>query len=94
MIKIKNILNKLKNDNNWNRPVYFAVTVSPTSMLNLDNYLQMEGLAYRLVNNSKDVINQEKMTLNLMKHIGDKEWFKNYDNNKIIELNNIKKQHQ
>ena len=78
---------RIINDNNWNRPVYFAVTVSPTSMLNLDNYLQMEGLAYRLVNNSKDVINQEKMTLNLMKHIGDKEWFKNYDNNKIIELN-------
>ena len=40
---------RIINDNNWNRPIYFGVTVSPTSMLNLDNYLQMEGLAYRLV---------------------------------------------
>ena len=55
---------RIINDNNWNRPIYFGVTVAPTSMLNLDNYLQMEGLAYRLVNNSNNVINQNKISDN------------------------------
>lgn len=32
----------------WKRPVYFAVTVSEDSRLNLDDYLKMEGLAFRL----------------------------------------------
>jgi hypothetical protein len=34
--------------NNWERPIYFAVTVSPDSKIGLDNYLWMEGQAYRL----------------------------------------------
>ena len=33
----------------WKRPVYFAVTVSPDGRLDLDNYLQLEGQAYRVV---------------------------------------------
>lgn len=36
-------------ENNWKRPVYFAVTVGSESYLNLENYFQLEGLAYRLV---------------------------------------------
>ena len=35
--------------NNWKRPVYFAVTTGPESYLNLQDYFQLEGLAYRLV---------------------------------------------
>ena len=35
--------------NDWNRPVYFAVTTGSEAYLNLDKYLQLEGLAYRLV---------------------------------------------
>jgi hypothetical protein len=35
--------------NNWERPVYFAITVPRENYLNLDNFLQIEGLAYRLV---------------------------------------------
>ena len=35
-------------DNNWNRPIYFAVTVSPNNRMGLDDYLTMEGLVYRL----------------------------------------------
>jgi hypothetical protein len=34
---------------NWKRPFYFAVTVSDDNYLNLDPYLEMQGLAYRLV---------------------------------------------
>ncbi|MBC7864569.1 MAG: DUF2723 domain-containing protein [Bacteroidia bacterium] len=33
----------------WKRPVYFAVTTGPESYLSLQNYFQLEGLAYRLV---------------------------------------------
>ena len=35
--------------NNWNRPVYFAITVGDDSFLGLQDYFQLEGLAYRLV---------------------------------------------
>ncbi len=68
-------------DNNWNRPVYFAVTVSPNSMLNLDEYLTMEGLTYRLSNNTKQVIDIDAMTKNLTSIVGDRTWFKDYDSN-------------
>jgi tetratricopeptide (TPR) repeat protein len=35
--------------NNWERPIYFAITVGDDSYLGLDNYFQLEGLAYRLI---------------------------------------------
>ena len=35
--------------NNWERPLYFAVTVPGSELLGLHNYLQLEGMAYRLV---------------------------------------------
>lgn len=35
--------------NRWQRPIYFAVTCSDDSKIGLDNYLIMEGLAFRLV---------------------------------------------
>jgi len=35
--------------NNWERPVYFASTAPSESYLGLQNYFQVEGMAYRLV---------------------------------------------
>ena len=35
--------------NNWDRPIYFASTAPSESYLGLQNYFQVEGLAYRLV---------------------------------------------
>jgi hypothetical protein len=35
--------------NNWKRPIYFAATAPASSYLNLTPYLQLEGLAFRLV---------------------------------------------
>ncbi len=35
--------------NNWQRPMYFAITVSTDTYQNLDKYFQMEGLTYRIV---------------------------------------------
>ena len=34
---------------NWKRPIYFAVTVAPDGQLDLQNYFQLEGQAYRIV---------------------------------------------
>lgn len=34
---------------NWDRPVYWAITVGRESYIKLENYFQIEGLAYRLV---------------------------------------------
>lgn len=36
-------------NNDWTRPIYFAVTVGGESYLNLEPYFQLEGLAYRFV---------------------------------------------
>jgi hypothetical protein len=33
----------------WERPIYFAVTVSPDGQLDLQNYFQAEGQAYRVL---------------------------------------------
>ncbi len=33
----------------WKRPIYFAVTVSPDGQLDLQDYFQLEGQAYRVV---------------------------------------------
>ncbi|HVA98188.1 MAG TPA: DUF2723 domain-containing protein, partial [Bacteroidia bacterium] len=35
--------------NDWKRPIYFAVTTGPDAYLGLQGYFQLEGLAYRLV---------------------------------------------
>lgn len=35
--------------NNWERPIYYAITVSEDNYLNLASFFQMEGLAYRIV---------------------------------------------
>jgi tetratricopeptide (TPR) repeat protein len=35
--------------NNWERPVYFVSTTSNDAYIGLDNYLQLEGFAYRLI---------------------------------------------
>jgi hypothetical protein len=33
---------------NWERPIYFAMTVSPDGQIGLKDYMQLEGLAFRL----------------------------------------------
>ena len=86
---------KIINDNNWERPIYFAVTVSPVSMLSLDEYLRMDGLAYKLVNNKSEIVNKEIISKNLLEFIGNPSWFKDYDFNKDIPVSrNISKEYQ
>ncbi len=40
---------KTNAENEWKRPVYFAVTVARSGQLNLQNYFQLEGQAYRVL---------------------------------------------
>jgi len=35
--------------NNWERPIYFAITVGGDSYLNLESYFQLDGMAYKFV---------------------------------------------
>ncbi len=49
-IRIQDIVVKDIVENNvWNRPIYFASTCSPDCFIGMDDYLEMEGLASRLV---------------------------------------------
>lgn len=49
-IRVQDIMVKdIIEANNWQRPIYFAVTCSEDSKIGLQDYLIMEGLAYRLV---------------------------------------------
>ena len=36
-------------ENDWNRPVYFAISVPNENYLGLDNYFDMQGMAYQFV---------------------------------------------
>jgi tetratricopeptide (TPR) repeat protein len=47
-VQDKMVLN-IVDSNKWRRPVYFAVTVSDDNYMGLDPYLQMQGLAYRIM---------------------------------------------
>jgi tetratricopeptide (TPR) repeat protein len=56
--------------NNWQRPMYYAITVAPDQFVRLDGYFQQTGMAYQVVPlNAKDspmAINSEKMYDNVM----------------------------
>jgi len=55
--------------NNWERPIYFAITAGRDSYLGLDDYFQLEGMAYRLVpikSNKAQRVNTDKMYDNVM----------------------------
>ena len=57
--------------NNWERPIYFGGTLSPGSYLNLKEYLELEGYAYRLtpvrVQGARDgIVNTDVMYDNVM----------------------------
>jgi len=51
--------------NRFKKPIYFAVTVSSESMLNLDDYLRMDGLAYKLVTYPGEKISPSHLKTNL-----------------------------
>ena len=58
---------QLINDLPKQRPIYFAVTVSPENRLGLDDYLQMEGLVFKLKSEKvgDNKLNHSKMMQNI-----------------------------
>lgn len=71
--------------NHWTRPFYFAVTVSQDNKLNMDPFLQMEGLAFRIHPQPVKRINVEKMAYNL-NHVYK---YRNLSNPKVYYDDNI-----
>ncbi|MBP9160691.1 MAG: hypothetical protein KBF49_07570, partial [Flavobacteriales bacterium] len=49
LVKNHFLLLDLLANNDWKRPIYFAVTTGPDSYINLQDYFRLEGLTYRLV---------------------------------------------
>jgi hypothetical protein len=54
------ILDLLAN-NNWERPIYFAITIGSNKFLNLQDYFQLEGFAYRLVPIKRETETNERI---------------------------------
>ena len=78
------ILDMIAN-NNWERPIYFSTTLSGEDYLNLREYMQLEGLAYRLLpvkvpGARNGWINSRIMYDNMMKRFA----FRNLDDSTIF----------
>jgi hypothetical protein len=59
-------------NNNWKRPIYFSTTLAPSNFLSLKEFMQVEGMAYRLlpvrVPGARDgYVNADIMYENMMK---------------------------
>ncbi|MDR0430562.1 MAG: DUF2723 domain-containing protein [Tannerellaceae bacterium] len=61
---------EMLNSNQWKRPMYYAITVSPDQFVNLDGFFQQTGMAYQIVPlNTKEGdlgINTDRMYDNVM----------------------------
>ena len=74
--------------NRWEKPIYFAVTVSPGNKIGLDKYLQMDGLAFSLKPYKvKKRINVEKMKHNIL----DVYQYRNLNNPDVHFNRNVRK---
>jgi len=77
------ILNMIVN-NKWKRPIYFSSTLSPSDYIGLQRYMQLEGMAFRLLpaeipGSGEGWINSDIMYKNMMKFE-----FTNLDNPSIF----------
>jgi len=65
---------KILNDSKWEYPIYFAVTVSPSNRVGLDDFISMEGLTFKVHSHKVNMIDHEKMDLYLMTELKTKTW--------------------
>ncbi len=77
---------RIINDAKWKYPIYFAVTVSPSNKIGLDDYLSMEGLVFRLFSHKVDPVNPEVMEANLMNRVGDESWSREFTPASLLEV--------
>ncbi len=79
-------------NNNWKRPIYFAITIGRDKYINLQDYFQLEGLAYRLVpiKTNSDGINIGRVsTKQMYENVMDKFKWGNMNDPKVyIDENN------
>jgi hypothetical protein len=69
-VRVQDIMVKeIVEANNWERPIYFAVTCSDDSKIGLQEYLKMEGMTFRLVPEKRkpgsEFINEDVVRLQL-----------------------------
>lgn len=74
-------------DNQFRRPVYFAVTVSPENKIGMDAYMRMDGLAFRVmpIRNDRRSLDPQIMWTN----INEKFLYRNLDNPKVYYDDNV-----
>ncbi|MCS6906004.1 MAG: DUF2723 domain-containing protein, partial [Bacteroidia bacterium] len=91
-IVIKNLVENIAKDG-WDRPIYFAITIPPSSYLSLTPFFQLEGMAYRLVpvvrnpTDKNDYIQKDVM----FENIYHKYRFRNLDNPNVFYDANIRR---
>ena len=80
--------------NNWERPVYFAITVGSESYQNLDAYFRLDGFTYRVVpikttsdNGDKGSINSDILYKNVMEKF---QWGGINDPRVYLDENNLR----
>jgi len=80
---------RILQENKFRRPVYFAVTVSPDNKLNLDNYMRMDGLAFKVLPvklGNRRLVDPQLMWTN----ISEKFQYRNLNNPKVYYDDNTK----
>ena len=71
--------------NQFRKPIYFAITVPRENLVNLGDYLRMDGLAYKLVTYPGNQISPSRLKENLM----EKFQYRNLDNPDVYYNDNI-----
>jgi tetratricopeptide (TPR) repeat protein len=71
--------------NKWQRPVYFATTVSPDNKLGLEDYMIMEGLVFRVMPTKAKRVDAKKIEHNLFNVYK----FRNLNNPKVYYDDNV-----
>ena len=75
--------------NDWERPIYFAITVAGSSRLGLDPYLRMEGMAMKLVKERDRGPDGEALEHNLFevyrfRNLTDPEVYKDFNTQRLL----------
>ena len=75
--------------NNWERPIYFAITVASSGRLGLDPYLRMQGMALKLVKERDQGPDVEALEHNLFevyrfRNLTDPEVYKDFNTQRLL----------
>ncbi len=70
---------RIISDAGWRVPINFAVTVSKKNRIGLDQFLNMQGLTFKLESHKTDPVDADKLYDNLMTDVGSKVWSTEFD---------------